>query len=416
MVKSGKDKVTSMKTMKAVAMKAVAKKAVASTTPMKAVASTTPMKVKKAHMKSKPNPRGKSKSLTAANVKKVGGDDEQDLDTKMDHFRQGLLSQAAFSNEEKRCLWNRFHAAKQLNSDAASKWDTLPSTGRGNQNVKNAFLWAWLKDPAWGKHFMERVNTLTVSQKHKKKLSWLTYKQLCDKHGKDEADDLIKSKSIHMRANPKNNKFYQFLDEDEEFDISNERKKAFNASQKGDIKATAFKSLCAGFGNITNDEMESLHAQPDFNDQSEEDEDDENEQTALPSALKKLMGLKKTKNKSNVPDPPNSGKGSSGTGKDLKGASNDPNGDDKKLKTKILDEMKATCTVLGEDDKSAVLAKASKMHSILSKVVKDRDPDTKKKLQVLMVKLQAKIFSKSTTGVKELLIDAAKVMKASEKK
>ena len=56
------------------------------------------------------------------------------------------------------------------------------------------------------------------------------------------------------------------------------------------------------------------------------------------------------------------------------------------------------------------------MHSILSKVIKDRDPDTKKKLQVLMVKLQAKIFSKTSTGVKDLLIDAAKVMKASEKK
>ena len=325
MGKSGKGTVTSMKTMKAVAMKAVAKKA---------VASTTPMKVKKAPMKLKQNPGEKSKSLTTANVKKLDGDGGHDLETKMDLFRQGQISQTAFSAEEKRCLWNRFHHAKHLNSDAASKWDSLPSTGRGNQNVKNAFLWAWLKDPAWGKHFMERVNTLTVSQKHNKKLSWLTYKQLCDKHGKDEADDLIKSKSIHMRANPKNNKFYQFLDEDEEFDISNERKKAFNASQKGDIKANAFKSLCAGFGNVSTDEMESLHNQPDFNEQSEEDEDDENEQTALPSALKKLMGLKKTKNKNNGQDPPSSGKGSSGTGEEAKGAGNDRNGDDKKKQSK----------------------------------------------------------------------------------
>ena len=404
MGKSGKGKVTSMKTMQAVAMKALAMKAVA----MKAVSSTTPMKVKKVSMKSNHNPGEKAKSLTAANVKKHGGDEDQDLDTKMDNFRQGLISQAAFTTEENRCLWNRFHAAKQLNSDAASKWDTLPSSGRGNQNLKNAFLWAWLKDPAWGKHFMERVNTLTVSQKHNKKLSWLTYKQLCDKHGKEEADDLIKSKSIHMRANPKNNKFYQFLDEDEEFDISNERKKAFNASQKGDIKANAFKSLCARFGNMSTDEMESLHAQPDFNDQSEEDEDDENEQTALPSALKKLMGVKKTKNKNNVPDPPAPGKGSIGTGK--------ADGDDKTNKAKILDEMKASCTVLGSDEKSAILSKANKMHSILSKVIKDRDADTKKKLQALMVKLQGKIFNKTSTGVKDLLIDAAKVMKASAKK
>ena len=192
MGKSGKGKVTSMKTMQAVAMKALAMKAVA----MKAASSTTPMKVKKVSMKSNHNPGEDAKSLTAANVKKLGDDGgQEDLDTKMDNFRQGLISQAAFTIEEKRCLWNRFHAAKQLNSDAVSKWDTLPSAGRGNQNLKNAFLWAWLKDPAWGKHFMERVNTLTVSQKHNKKLSRLTYKQLCDKRGKDEADDIIKSKA-----------------------------------------------------------------------------------------------------------------------------------------------------------------------------------------------------------------------------
>ena len=232
MAKSAKGKVTAMKarSAKAVAMKAAA---------MKAVASKTPMKVKKMVKGKGPS------SLTKKNLKALDGGEPQDLETKMDLFRKGQVSQNDFTAEEKRCLWNRFHTAKQLNSDAASKWDSLPSAGRGNQNLKNAFLWAWVKDPAWGKHFMERVNTLTVSQKHSKKLLWLTYKQLCDKHGKEEADDLIKSKSIHMRPNPKNTKFFQFLDEDEEFDISNERKKAFNASQKGDIKPNASKRLCA---------------------------------------------------------------------------------------------------------------------------------------------------------------------------
>ena len=136
-------------------------------------------------------------------------------------FRQGSISQADFTQEEKRCLWNRFHSAKDMNSDAKAKWEALPSTGRGNQNYKNCFLWAWLKDPSWGKHFMERVNTLGIKQSHERSLKWLTYKQLCDKHGKDEADELIQSKSISMRANPKNPKFYQFLDEDEEFHVAN---------------------------------------------------------------------------------------------------------------------------------------------------------------------------------------------------
>ena len=68
------------------------------------------------------------------------------------------------------------------------------------------------------------------------------------------------------------------------------------------------------------------------------------------------------------------------------------------------------------DDTSAVMDKAHKMHRIIEKVITQRDADTRKKLQALMVKLQGKIFNKTSTGVKDLLIDAAKVMKASAKK
>jgi hypothetical protein len=261
---------------------------------------------------------------------------------------------------------------------------------------------------------MERVNTLTVSQKHSKKLLWLTYKQLCDKHGKEEADDLIKSKSIHMRPNPKNNKFFQFLDEDEEFDISNERKKAFNASQKGDIKPHAFSRLCAGLGTISNNDMEALHQQPDFGDISEDDEDEEGDQEALPASLKKLMGVKKTKK---VKD---AGKDGSGAKADAskekkKGSGQGSKGIVKGANANLLDEINRTVTVLGSDEKSVVMGKANKMHSILAKVIKQTDADTKKALQVLMVKLQQKIFNKKSAGVKELILEAAQALKASGK-
>jgi hypothetical protein len=405
MAKSAKGKVTSMKALKA----------------MKALASKTPMKIKKAAMKTHKKKEATPPTLTTTNVKKIGGDECLDLATKMDLFRKGELSHNNFSAEEKRCLWNRFHAAKQLNSEAASKWDALPSAGRGNQNLKNAFLWAWVKDPAWGKHFMERVNTLTVSQKHNKKLSWLTYKQLCDKHGKDEADDLIKSKSINMRPNPKNNKFFQFLDEDEEMNISTDRKKAFNASQKGDIKPNAFKRLCAGLGTISHDDMEALHANPDFNDASEEDEDDENADVALPVSLKKLMGVNKTRNKNQgLPGTGkhanDAGKDAKDAGKDAKSAGKEHQAVDKKTNAQALDEINRTCTVLGSDDKSAIMEKANRMHSIVAKVMKTCDADTKKKLQTMMVKLQGKIFNKTSSGVKDLILEAATVLKACTKK
>ena len=141
---------------------------------MKAASSTTHMKVTKAATEANTNPGEGSNALTKDNLKMVCNDGGEALNSKIERFRQGQVSQPEFTKEEKRCLWNRFHRAKDLNANAQSKWDSLPPAGRGTHNLKNVFLWAWMKDPAWGKHFMERVNTLTVSQKHKKKLSWLT--------------------------------------------------------------------------------------------------------------------------------------------------------------------------------------------------------------------------------------------------
>jgi hypothetical protein len=263
---------------------------------------------------------------------------------------------------------------------------------------------------------MERISTITVTKKHSTKLSWLTYKQLCDKHGKEEADDLIKRKNIHMRPNPKNNKFYKFLDEDEQFDISNDRKKTFNASQKGYINANAFTRICGGIGTISNDEVEAIHTHEDFTDNSQEDADDDNEQTALPIALKKLMGVKRTKNKNAGKDHPGVGKGSSGAGKDPKVAGKKPKGKHNSDIAEMLDEINRTCIVLLFDDKSAIMDKANNMHSIIQKVIKQCDADTREKLQALMVKMQQKIFTKTVSGVRDLIREAAQVLKASENK
>jgi hypothetical protein len=280
------------------------------------------------------------------------------LTKKMADFKNDKLDANAFTPEEKRCLWNKFHAAKQMNCEAASKWDALPTVGRGNQNLKNAFLWAWLKDPTWGKHFMERVNTLSVKQTHEKSMKWLTYKQLCDKHGKEEADELIKTKSILMRPNPKNNQFFQFLDEDEEYQFTNEKKKDLHATQKGDIKAKSFKKLCFALGTASTADVEDLHEQPDFpgTDSGDEEDNEADDGNNLPASLKKLMGCKKKANKK---------QGSSGS----KG-----NKEDNK---EVVDEINRTCSVLGSDVKATVLGKANKMHSLLAKVYEGLDDKEK---------------------------------------
>ena len=82
----------------------------------------------------------------------------------------------------------------------------------------------------------------------------------------------------------------------------------------------------------------------------------------------------------------------------------------------MIDEINRTCIVLGCDDKSAVMDKANKIHRIIQKVIKQLDADSRKQLQALMVKMQQKVFSKTASGVKDLIIEAAQVLKASENK
>ena len=123
MVKSAKGKLTSMKVMKAVSMKAAA-----STTQMKAMkaaSSKTHMDVKKEATKANTNPGEGSSRLTKDNLKMPGGDGGEALNSKIEFFRQNKVPQSEFTKEEKRCLWARFHRAKQLNSEAASKWDAF---------------------------------------------------------------------------------------------------------------------------------------------------------------------------------------------------------------------------------------------------------------------------------------------------
>ena len=119
------------------------------------------------------------------------------------------------------------------------------------------------------------------------------------------------------------------------------------------------------------------------------------------------MGLNKTRNKN---------KDLPVTGNVPKGAGKEPHDVDKKVSAKVLDEINKSCTVLGSDEKSAIMEKANRMHSIVAKVIKQCDPDTKKKLQTMMVKLQGKIFNKTSSGVKDLILEAAKMLKASDKK
>ena len=127
----------------------------------------------------------------------------------------------------------------------------------------------------------------------------------------------------------------------------------------------------------------------------------------MPASLKKLMVLKNTENKN---------KDLPGTGKDAKGAGKEPQAVDQKANAQVLDEINRTCAVLGSDDKSAMMEKANRINSIVAKVMKKCNADTKKKLQTMMVKLQGKIFNKTLSGVKNLILDAAKVLKASDNK
>jgi hypothetical protein len=95
-----------------------------------------------------------SVSLTTTSLKKheeTTKDKIDKLNQKMAGFSKGDLTESDFNDDDKHKLWDRFHKQLRKNGEASSSFESID--GHGKQDKKCKMLFAWIKDPTWGKTF-----------------------------------------------------------------------------------------------------------------------------------------------------------------------------------------------------------------------------------------------------------------------
>jgi hypothetical protein len=193
---------------------------------------------------------------------------------------------------------------------------------------------------------------------HNKTLHWLSYKQLCDKHGSQEANGLISAKAVLVRQHPRCPDFFQFLDEDEQHSVSTEKLKELQVEQNQAIKTKEYKKLVCALRGTSMDasDFEGQLGKPfDSDDEGEDGDEEGGDDGYLPKALRDLMGEKKKKKK------------------------------DKEEAEPVKDVD--TLTAAPGDPKNIIIGKAKKMIKLLEQVPAGPHADTAKK-NIAMLKKQ----------------------------
>ena len=175
------------------------------------------------------------------------------LDAKLVLIRNDKITEEEVDKDEKHRLWDRLKKSKDkdVTGNAKSSWALAT-----DQKSKNTILSSWIKDPSWGQKFVSRVGHLISTKSRNETNEWISYKELCDKHGKEEADSLIKAGAVRYREHPKAPNIWQFLNEKEVFSKHVENKKDLQIGQEdkkiqGNLFAirSIFFCCCVGCGD-----------------------------------------------------------------------------------------------------------------------------------------------------------------------
>ena len=73
------------------------------------------------------------------------------LNQKMALYKKGTIPEGDFNNDDKHKLWDRFHKQLRKNDDASAAFESIEGDGKKAKKCK--MLFAWIKDPTWGKTF-----------------------------------------------------------------------------------------------------------------------------------------------------------------------------------------------------------------------------------------------------------------------
>ena len=222
-------------------------------------------------------------------------------------------------------------------------------------------LFAWLKDKKFGNNYFEKVQELNVARSQAKDLVWLTWKQLVDKHGEDEAKARVKAGTILARKDPKDNRYWQFLGETDSQKLTIEQIRGLKVQNAGKLKgnaAHALQSSTQAQWNVDdatdiwdaddvdtgNFDLKALQGDP--KDATEQDEDENEDEASDDLGLNKFLSNQSSSSKRKVQ------KGKNGPGQ----------------KDDSFNKKLEALTQLGDaDSHDKAMRKLSTMHSLLSK-------------------------------------------------
>ena len=346
---------------------------------------------------------GKPNRLTAKSLTDhVHGNGTMTLDNKMELYRAGTIDKESFNQEDRHKLWDRYH--KQLVHSPEDQASFKSIQGPGCQEKKNACLFAWVKDPTWGKKYRSLTKEVTKQFTMGRKTTLITYKQLCDKYGKEHADSLINRELVEKRQDKRNKDIWWFVDHEDYMHHTFNKATKLKAGQglddaRGKDDRKEWKKFAKGLTKMSHDDIE-------VNDDDISDNNDDEDETQLPPSLAKLMGQKKEKKKkANLAigdDKSSSGQGSQGnkspSKSPSKGAKNEA----------VYEDCLAS---LAGDDKKTVLSRASKMHTMLLQVVTNTKGEMKNDIKKVSAEISDKVADQKSAGMVKLLQRAAKLWK-----
>ena len=263
-------------------------------------------------------------------------------------------------------LWKKFeYRRNQQSTEVKHGWDEICGMGRGQgqQHKKKMLLFAWLKDEKFGQGYISVMQSISMKRTNIRELTWLTWKELTDKHGADEAHGLVQSGAVLARPHPKDKRYWQFLSQTDTLSLTMEQKKELAGTTTG--KATS--KQIADLGQACSMELDDQTWQDlwdgdapagmDWKDlkalkDTEDDDEDEGAESHLPPELQKHLGIQFREKGKNPKD------------KEAK--------DPKEPKESTIDKRLDSITQMGDDDDTKkAMNKVSMMHSLLCKLLQN---------------------------------------------
>lgn len=283
----------------------------------------------------------------------------------VEHFQKGHITaeelQSELANKDTQTLWKQFEYSRNQNDSAKQEWSEVCALKRGDQkdSKKRMLLFAWLKEKKFGTHYVNLVQSLNITKKQVKDLTWLTWEQLKKKHGEVEAKARVKAGTCLARKDPSDPRFWQFLSETESQTLTLEQAKDLQVQNHGKVKGGSGKAL-----------IDALKKGFDFADSKDLWSPDDVDLNGLGIADLEGSELKDEEEDAEDDDEESEGNGNLGLSKFLKsqGSKIKPKAVTKKpLGDKFVAKLETLTQVGDSDSTEKAMKKLAAMHSILSK-------------------------------------------------